>query len=388
MTLQGGQVGPRGGRWTFDWLAERLEIGTPLARAEPPPAASPSASPTIAWTEPFNSESHGYAIRYPLGWKSSQADGTTTSDTFEATARPFSQLSIIRRTKDDLSLTEVADATFAPRSQAGWCRGGPFGRTGIPASPETFHDSVIDGHPALVRSECSFVDAVIDAGGDVLVIVFRSANRMPTGDASQFRHFMDTLEIGTPAPAPTQPKEPPATATPTPALAWTESFVSDSYGFSIRYPPGWTARQRDRPDGPDAFQGTTVDSAPSVSRLSITRREKEGGRTLQQTAYATLPHRSDPDGCHWNGPGIAFIPIAPHGFREAVIDGRPALVRSECSHVDAIVDLGQDILVVGLRSAGRTGGGDRWTFDRFMETLEISPSAEIPDGLPPRTHGP
>ena len=159
----------------------------------------------------------------------------------------------------------------------------------------------------------------------------------------------------------------------------TESFVSDNYGFSIRYPRGWTARQQDRPGGPDAFQGTTVDSAPSVSRLSITRREKEVGRTLQQTAYATLPHRSDPDGCHWNGPGIAFIPIAPHGFREAVIDGRPALVRSECSHVDAVIDLGQDILVVGLRSAGRTGAGDRWTFDRFMDTLEISPSANFPD---------
>ena len=174
------------------------------------PAASPSASPTIAWTEPFNSVSHGYAIRYPLGWKSSQADGTTTSRHIRSDGSPVPpKFSIIRRTKDDLSLTEVADATFAPRSQAGWCRGGPFGRTGMPASPETFHDSVIDGHPALVRSECSFVDAVIDAGGDVLVIVLRSANRMPTGDASQFRHFMDTLEIGTLFslyPAPAQPE--------------------------------------------------------------------------------------------------------------------------------------------------------------------------------------
>ena len=183
MNLHGGEVGPRGGRWTFDWFAERLEIGEFLRRPNPPSAWPATASPTIAWTEPFTSESHGYAIRYPLGWKSAKRTRTATSDTFEATFRPFSQLSIIRRTKDDRSLAEIAEATFAPRSQAGWCRGGHIRAHRIPASPETFHDSVIDGHPALVRSECSFVDAVIDVGGDVLVIVLRSANRMPTGDA-------------------------------------------------------------------------------------------------------------------------------------------------------------------------------------------------------------
>ena len=177
----------------------RTGLPAPTPLVEPSPTTSPAASPTIAWTEPFSSERYGYAIRFPPGSKSSQGDGTATWDTIQTTVPPFLHLSIIRRPKAEMSLGQVAEATFRPRSNAGRCRGGSFGSIGIPVPEQGFRDAQIDERPALVRSECGFVDAVVGAGDDVLVIILRFGRRQPTEDMSSFWLFMKTLNIEDPS---------------------------------------------------------------------------------------------------------------------------------------------------------------------------------------------
>ena len=158
----------------------RTGLPAPTPLVEPSPTTSPAASPTIAWTEPFSSERYGYAIRFPPGSKSSQGDGTATWDTIQTTAPPFAAIDHPTQ-KDEMSLGEVAEATFRRGVRRAGAVAADSGAL-VSRWPENgFRDAQIDERPALVRSECGFVDAVIDAGDDVLVIILRSGTVMPTG---------------------------------------------------------------------------------------------------------------------------------------------------------------------------------------------------------------
>jgi hypothetical protein len=361
MTLQGGQVDPRGGRWTFDWLAERIHIdASPNA-----PAPTPSSLPPRGSTSPgqFTSTRYGFSIEAPSGWVAFSGTRAGIPDAFQATlfatAPVSSRLSIIRRPKDDrLSLGEVAKMTTVPsRRQAGRCR------WGMPVADQSFLEAQIDARPALVRTECGYIDAVIDAGGDVLVVSLRSGGRIQSGDRPTFDRFMDTLDIDL-------SPEPKTSTDRPPGSTWSEPFTSDRYGYSIRYPPGWIPSHL-KNGSSDEFYAPE----PSKTRLSIVRRARSNDLALDEIALDVFSARSGPDGCHWNSAGIIYIPTAPQPFEEATIAGRPALVRSECGFVDAVIDDGDDVILVVLRSGTRKPTGDRWNFDRFMETLEIHSSA-------------
>ena len=79
------------------------------------------------------------------------------------------------------------------------------------------------------------------------------------------------------------------------------------------------------------------------------------------------------DGCHWSGIGIIYIPSGQRAFLPITVAGREALVREECGFVDAVVDLGDDALIIVLRSGRRRPDGDRYTFDRLVEGLRVEP---------------
>jgi hypothetical protein len=115
------------------------------------------------------------------------------------------------------------------------------------------------------------------------------------------------------------------------------------------------------------------------SQLSVVRLPKEDGMTMSQIAETTFPHRARSDGCHWDTSGITFIPAVQQDFREVEIGGHAALTRSECSYFDAVIDTGDGVLIVVLRSVNRASAGDQSTFDQLMETLEITAPAESPD---------
>jgi hypothetical protein len=69
-------------------------------------------------------------------------------------------------------------------------------------------------------------------------------------------------------------------------------------------------------------------------------------------------------------------PSGPARLPGGQIDRRRALVRSECNDIDAVIDAGADVMSVALRAGERKRSGDRRTFDRFMETLEIKASSD------------
>jgi hypothetical protein len=176
-----------------------------------------------------------------------------------------------------------------------------------------------------------------------------------------------------PSAAPEEPAEAPSPSTgPT---EWSETFVSERFGYSIRYPAGW--HPVPTPDG--SLADTITAPEPSTVRLSIVRRPATPGATFAEMAETMLPHRAQPDGCHWAS-GIIFIPAAQATFHEMKFSGRRALVRSECSVVDAILDLGDEVLIVVLRSERHMPTGDGYTFASFASTLAV---ADVVDGVIP-----
>ena len=162
----------------------------------------------------------------------------------------------------------------------------------------------------------------------------------------------------------------PSSAEPvrSPGSTWTDSFASEQYGYSIRYPEGWTPGRLELPPNSDTFSAL----APSRTRLSIVRRPKPLKLSLQDIADGAFQPHAGPNGCQWNTGGFILVPVAQGSFEGAVIDGRPALVRSQCGFVDAVIDAGNEVVIVVLRSGTPKPTGDDWWFARFMETIDIA----------------
>lgn len=109
------------------------------------------------------------------------------------------------------------------------------------------------------------------------------------------------------------------------------------------------------------------------------RRPVPDGQAFGDDVEASLPHRTRPDGyCRWQGGGIIAIPGPWEPFDPIEIDGHGALARSECSVVDAAIEVGGDVIFVVLRSQRRMPTGDRYTFDRFVETMTIEDAVPVP----------
>lgn len=342
------------------------------ATARPSGSRSPSEDISATeFTQTFLSPIFRYAIRYPLSWRPEGSASEHDADTFTATASTGTRLSILRRARTpDVPFEDQAKSWLPPRHQS---TGGCFWSGGgllYVAGGDVFHEDAIDRHPALIRSECSVVDAAVDLGDEMLLLVLRSSRHMATGDRATFDDFAATLaiKIGGDGPIPTphpQRSRPPETPQPTQAVM----FVSTRFGYAIAHPFDWRVDEVTTGLEHDELKG------PAAQRLSIRTVTKPTSMSVRAWAEANLATRvtmSDPwtTGCHWPG-GTVFIPRQPARFANATIAGKQAVVRSECSDVDGVVDLGDRVLVLSLRFTAHRADGDRPAFDGLVDGLRI-----------------
>jgi hypothetical protein len=342
----------------------------------PTPTSSPTSSPSeplasSEWTQTFLSPRFRYSITYPRGWLSAHSANNHEADTFTASEAATTRLSILRRARiPGVPFEQQAKSWLPPRHvSTGGCRWNGSGIIYI-AGGDVFHETSIDGHPALIRSECSIVDAAVDLGDEAMLLVLRSTRHMASGDRATFDRFVESLAITLSrddpiaTPRPLGPLPPP-TPVPTQAVM----FVSLRFGYSIAYPADWRVKE--------VTDGLVRDELAGPYAQRLTLRAVPKPRTVSARAWATenLATRvtvSDPwsTGCHWPG-GTAFIPRSPGSFVGTELGGRPAVVRSECSYVDGVVDLGDRVLLISLRITAHRADGDRRTFDDVLSGLHI-----------------
>ncbi len=174
----------------------------------------------------------------------------------------------------------------------------------------------------------------------------------------------------------------------TPPMTWTEPYTSARFGYSIRYPAGWTVVPADptRPADVDAFlapDGTPVSDVfpiPHRTQLSISVSDTPPGllarSSLQDWAIA---HFDDPvttldsgSWCRFKTFGsVMSIPVTPEGFGSTVIGGRRGVIRSQCARVQAAIAIGDRIFVIVLASRDPMPTGDDGTFAGFAKTIEF-----------------
>ena len=70
-----------------------------------------------------------------------------------------------------------------------------MGNTWIPAGPGSFRPVTIAKHDAVVRTECDFIEAVVDLDDRALVLVLHSGRRMPGAERSLFDQFIAGLQV-------------------------------------------------------------------------------------------------------------------------------------------------------------------------------------------------
>jgi hypothetical protein len=219
------------------------------------------------------------------------------------------------------------------------------------------------------------IPALIAAGAAAVVIslVVSGLPREPDSNGA----VIPTTPIGSaPMPVASPSEAGPSTAQPTAQPTtdseepWSEPFESRVHGYRIWHPLSWMPARATVHSKSDTFDAPY----PSTTRLSILRRSRPADESFD-LYVETIPHRAKKDGCHWATSGVIFIPLTQRPFTRTTIAGRDAVVREECGFVDAVIDVEGDVLVIALRTGQRTPGGDRYTFDRFMETLELEPPA-------------
>jgi hypothetical protein len=318
----------------------------------------PSASPTptsvpseAGWDQTFMSDRFGYSIRYPNGWTTRAATSADLSDWIKAPLPSTTALSIRRVSRPaGAGLPAFAETNLPHRADQG-CPQDPDGREGL-------HEFVVGGRGGAYRSECGYVDALVMDGPGFLSITLWPG---PTRSGSQwwFERFVEHLKFS----------EANATPAATPdEFGWERRFTSDRYGFSIRYPEGWIPIAAPDPSKPDRI----LAPPPSATVLSIRRFTMPERQEFFAFADGHLRHRAEPDGCHWSRAGIIFIPAERDALHLSTIDGHSAAYRSECSHVDAVVDLGDEFLGITLASGTRKATGDTWWFERFVAHLQFA----------------
>ena len=147
----------------------------------------------------------------------------------------------------------------------------------------------------------------------------------------------------------------------------TMEFTSNQHRYSIRYPKDWGLDAAPSADVPDRIRAPQ----PSESVLSLRRFRMPDGVVFLDFAEDHLRHRAQPGGCYWGSSGIIYIPARQDTLHEFTVDEHPGAYRSECSHVDAVVEDGDEFLGITLQSGTRKATGDVWWFERFIETLVL-----------------
>jgi hypothetical protein len=233
-------------------------VSTIAPRGTPATTTAPTAAPSsgIAVIDPyvmsqtFVSGQHGYQVRHPAGWTELPAASTDAPDVlrspdgyrFEATSR---------EAPTGMTLDGWARANTPTRvGDQGRCISGlPWRETGR----DRWVGATIDGHEALVRAKCGFIDGVVSLGARRYSLTLQTGS--PSGARWLFDRFVETFQF-------------------------VEVFTSDVYGYSLRHPiDGWTTTPAtepwsgsgpwDRAPGADTFLTTDLFLAPPTGGLTV-----------------------------------------------------------------------------------------------------------------------
>ena len=147
-------------------------------------------------------------------------------------------------------------------------------------------------------------------------------------------------------------------------------FTSTRHGYSIRYSPDWHATQSSEDRLPDVLDDSVRLDAFG-SRLSIRRRPLPPGKTIWEVAQAWLPQAPLRAGECGNRLLLGNFMPRNTRFEGATIAGRPALIRSDCGVVDAIVDVDGDAMLLVLQSGRSRQTGNTRLFVELTKSLEI-----------------
>jgi hypothetical protein len=200
-------LGPWNGRATLGPEASTPPTsGGPAAPNQPSrgPVTQQSSAPTADlhavgpdFTNLFTSTEFGYRIGYPDGWALVAARHDDEPDRIRAPAPSGTVLSIRRSPMPvGVKLLAFAEQHLRHRAQPeGYCRWATGGIIAIPTEWDSLHEITIDGHAGAYRSECGYVDAILQDDDEFLGITLASGQRKATGDVWWFERFVETLEF-------------------------------------------------------------------------------------------------------------------------------------------------------------------------------------------------
>jgi hypothetical protein len=251
----------------------------------------------------------------------------------------------------DTDAVEWGNTYIKRRSTADgrWCEGHSSTQ---PVKDRQFRRTTIDHHAAAIRSSCGYVEAVVAVRDRIYELSLQSPHVGPGGDEAAFALLSPRIDVGTSDGA---------------SVVWSQTFVSRLHGYVLKYPLEWRVSPASATGANDVYR-----TSRSRTRLSITIRSKPASQPLDQYADALLPHHAKDDGCYWNSLGIIWIPAGKGQFEANTIAGHPAVVRSECDFIEAVVDLRDHALVLSLHSGKRMPNAERTLFDLFAAALEVT----------------
>jgi hypothetical protein len=324
----------------------------------------PSRTPTledIAWDQTFRSSRYGYTLHYPDGWTAIGAKDPAVSDWIKAPLPSMTTLAIRRYDlPESQNFLAFADKHLRHRAEPDGCHWNSAGIIYMAATWDTLHEITVDGHAGAYRSECGYVDAVIEDGEEFLGMTLKSGKRQAAGQTWWFERFAERLAFR---------DEPGSAASP----GEFTQLRSGVHGYRISYPSDWhVKRATENAESDVIYQGLLTRSG-FKSKLAISRRELPAGMTIADVATPWFPLATLRRGeCGTRQPFYGKM-LRAATFEEATIAGRSALIRSECSVVDAIVDLDGEALLLRLESRRSMTTGDDRLFALLTERLQVDP---------------
>ena len=310
---------------------------------------------TIQLPEPFASRINDFTISMPPAWEVRAATEPDHPDQFYGPRH--------------LDVDVVTHRNTGPVRVVGWAEGHIHRRSTIrhgvdhcvtdsgqvSVKDRRFRSATIDRHPAAIRSSCGYVDAAVNVGDRVVQVTLISPHKRPGGDDAAFAMLKRRIDLGTPDGI---------------GPVWSQTFRSKLHGYALRYPGDWKVTPAAEATKNDVFR-----AMHERTTLSVTVRPKLRSVGLMSYADQLLPHHAKGDGCHWNSPGIIWIPAGAVPFEATTIAGRPAAVRTECEFTEAVIDRDDHVLVVVFKAGSRRPGADQTTFDLFVAELRVMPPA-------------
>jgi hypothetical protein len=216
--------------------------------------------------------------------------------------------------------------------------------------------------------------AIVLAVGAVSILALSNRGGGPGGVAPSSSAAVSTM----PSPSVAASSAPLSTA------GWIP-FASTRYGYTIAYPPGWTATQAERAWAFDVDRLTTPLTTadhflggPIGNQVGVSGWSTDVPAGTSEDAWLTSYYANDatqPPNCG----------VTPDTFAPTTVDGHPArMATSNCDDTQAFVFIGQRVYIFGIwRDESNPSvtpyGGARRLLDAFLSTVTIpAPTTPTP----------